>query len=123
MAEHGGTPLHGIFFFEKNDVFLFFFLQTRVAPTALSSKFSDFFLFLFFPPDSWLSCSYTCSGILFFVFSLLTCVAASYGSFPEIVALLLSRGADINLKNKIGLTARQDVSAREGGLEKETEKV
>jgi hypothetical protein len=31
------------------------------------------------------------------------------GGSPEIYVMLLSRGADMNLKNKLGLTARQEV--------------
>eukprot|EP01127_Copromyxa_protea_P023138 TRINITY_DN8597_c0_g1_i1.p1 TRINITY_DN8597_c0_g1~~TRINITY_DN8597_c0_g1_i1.p1 ORF type:complete len:1344 (-),score=258.35 TRINITY_DN8597_c0_g1_i1:145-3867(-) len=54
--------------------------------------------------------------------------AASFGGKPEIVVLLLSRGADINLKNKLGLTARQEAHGKDmmdlykalegGGLDK-----
>jgi hypothetical protein len=57
VAEHGGTPLHGVY-------------QKKVTLTRL---------------------------------------AASFAQAGEVVALLLSQGADINQKNKQNMTARQEV--------------
>lgn len=39
-----------------------------------------------------------------------SCTAAGYNQHAECVALLLVRGADPNMTNKVGLSARQDVS-------------
>lgn len=48
-----------------------------------------------------------------FFFCLFLLVAASFAQAGEVVALLLSQGADINLKNKQGMTARQEANGSE----------
>lgn len=40
-------------------------------------------------------------------------LAASFAAAAECVALLLSQGADINLKNKVGMTGRQEAKGAE----------